>query len=146
MGHKLSNKGVEPDPEKVRAVLNMPAPEDKTGLQRFFGFLNYLGKFIPNQSSLTAPLRELLGKDVEWEWSERHEKCYKKLKQVLCEAPVLAYYNPKLPLTLSVDSSSHGLGATILQDGRPLAYSSRALTQAEKNYAQIEKELQKPKK
>lgn len=59
---------------------------------------------------------------------------------MITEAPVLAYYNPKLPKTLSVDASSKGLGATILQQGRPIAYASRVLTSSKRNYAQIEKE------
>ncbi len=67
IGHVLSEKGLKPDPEKVRAIQNMPAPEDKAALQRFTGLLQYLSKFIPNLSDLSAPLRKLEG-NVDWHW------------------------------------------------------------------------------
>ncbi|KAJ8026383.1 hypothetical protein HOLleu_34209 [Holothuria leucospilota] len=94
-----------------------------------------------NLSEITGPLRELLSKSVEWHWTEVHENCFNKLKKVLCEALVLAYYDENKDLTLSVDASSKGLGATLLQEGRPIAYALKALTNAETNYSQIEKEL-----
>lgn len=65
----------------------------------------------------------------------------KTLKSTLTQAPVLRYYHHKQPLTLQADSSKDGLGASLLQDGRPVCYASRALTDTEKRYAQIEKEL-----
>lgn len=141
LGHILTTEGLKPDPEKVKAVLDMPSPTDKPGLQRFLGMVNYLSKFIPNMSEIASPLRSLLCKEILWEWSNEQEKCFRKLKEVLCTAPVLAYYDPKIPVTLSVDASSKGLGATILQKDKPVAYASKALTKAECNYAQIEKEL-----
>ena len=61
-------------------------------------------------------------------------------KKILCEAPVLAYYDLRKGLVLSVDANS-GLGATLLQEGRPVAYGSKALTKTECNYSQIEREL-----
>ncbi|KAJ8038316.1 hypothetical protein HOLleu_15704 [Holothuria leucospilota] len=67
--------------------------------------------------------------------------CFNKLTKVLCEAPLLAYYDENKELTLSVDVSSKGLGATLLQKGQPIAYATKALTNAETNYSQIEKEL-----
>lgn len=59
---------------------------------------------------------------------------------MITQALGLAYYDPKLPVMLSVDASSKGLGATILQQGGPLAYTSRALTTMQRNHAQIKKE------
>lgn len=66
MGHIISAEGVQPDSEKVQAIVNMPAPEDK-GLQRLLGMTKYLSQYIRNGAALTAPLRQLLRKDLEYE-------------------------------------------------------------------------------
>ncbi|XP_033756200.1 uncharacterized protein K02A2.6-like [Pecten maximus] len=100
----------------------------------------YLGKFVPNLSEVSAPLRELLQKTTEWYWDVEQENSFCKLKKLVTQAPVLRYYDPVKELTLTVDASSKGLGAAIIQDGQPIAYASRAMTTAQQNYAQIEKE------
>ena len=105
----------------------------------FLGFIQYLKKFMPNMADISAPLRKLTEKDVEWKWTETEENSSNKLKKLATEAPVLRFYDPTLPLTLSVDSSSTGLGCVIMQEGQPIAYASRALTNTQQNYAQIEK-------
>ena len=140
VGHLLTQDGVKPDPEKVRAVQSMNKPENKQELLTFLGFVQYLGKFMPRMSDVSAPLRKLTEKSVVWNWSKEHDVSFNALKAMASDAPVLRYFDPKLPLTLSVDASSKGIGAVILQEGQPIAYGSRALTTAQQNYAQIEKE------
>ncbi|XP_041354531.1 uncharacterized protein LOC121372300 [Gigantopelta aegis] len=105
------------------------------------GMINYLGKFIPNMSSINKPFRQLLEKDVSWEWGEAQKSCFDELKSVTTSTPVLGYYDVSKPVKLTVDASSHGLGACILQDEHPVCYASRALNKSEQNYAQIEKEM-----
>ena len=139
VGHVSSDKGVKPDAEKCRAIKQMEEPKDLSELQTFMGLVQYLGKFIPNLSEVTAPLRQLLGNDVIWHWEAEQQQSFEKLKCLITEAPVLRYYDPKKDLTLSVDASSKGLGAVLIQ-GQPIAYASRALTKCQMNYAQIEKE------
>ncbi|XDV38013.1 hypothetical protein PO909_007505 [Leuciscus waleckii] len=141
IGHILSKDGLKPDNEKVRAILEMPEPQDKSALQRFLGMLQYLEKFIPNLSEVTAPLRKLLEEETLWHWESIQQDSFNRLKVLVSTAPVLKFYDVSQPVTLSVDASSEGLGAVILQEGQPVAYGSRALTDCEKNYAQIEKEL-----
>ena len=136
----LSEKELEADPEKCRAVKEMPKPTNVTELQSFLQFIQYLAIFITNLSEVTAPLRQLLEKDISWHWNEAHEAAFNKLKDLVANAPVLRYFDVKQPLTLSVDASSKGLGAVILQEDKPIAYASRALTKTQQNYAQIEKE------
>ena len=65
-GHVFTKNGLQTDPEKVRAVVDMPRPTDKAGVQRLLGMVNYVSKFIPNMSDLRSPLRQLLHQDVEW--------------------------------------------------------------------------------
>lgn len=140
VGHVLTDKGLQPDPEKVRAVQNMTRPTNKQEVQTFMGFITYLGKFLPNLSEVSAPLRSLTEKDVSFHWDSEQEASFQKLKNLVTDSPVLRYYDPKKPLTLTVDASSKGLGAAIVQEGQPIAYASRALTKSQQNYAQIEKE------
>ena len=141
LGHKFTSTGILPDDNKIRAIMDFPTPSDKKGVQRFLGMVQYLHKFIPNLTDLEEPLRELCKEKNMFQWSELQEKTFQILKKKLCESPVLAYYNPNKKLLLSVDSSSHGLGACLMQDGNPIAYASKALTDCQKRYAQIEKEL-----
>ena len=103
--------------------------------------VNYFPLFIPNQSEITAPLRNLLKKDAIWIWSYEHTQAVERLKQFLSSQPILKFYGPTKPVKLQVDASKSGLGACVLQEGHPIAYASRSLTQAEEHYAQIEKEL-----
>ena len=140
IGHVLTANGVRASDDKVKAILEMQDPQSKEDLMRFLGMVTYVRKFIPNLSAISAPLRELLKKNVPWHWDPHHEASLKALKKALSTAPVLRYYSTTDPIVISCDSSSQGLGAVLLQNGQPIAYASKALTHAEKNYAQIEKE------
>ena len=141
IGHIFSKIGVKPDPMKVQAITEMQAPQDKKELLRFMGMVNYLGKFIPNLSNVTQPLRELLQKETAWHWIDTHERAFNEIKKRITHEKILKYYEVTKPVTISGDSSSYGLGACLMQDGRPISYASRSLSKSEKNYAQIEKEL-----
>uniref|UniRef100_A0A131YJ66 RNA-directed DNA polymerase n=1 Tax=Rhipicephalus appendiculatus TaxID=34631 RepID=A0A131YJ66_RHIAP len=141
LGHQLSSEGLAPDPEKVKSIEAMAVPTDKSQLQRFLGMVTYLTKFIPNFSATTSPLRELLKTDVAWHWTNRHTETFNLIKQKLSTAPVLCYYDQRKPITISTDASSYGMGSVLLQEGRPIAYASAALTAPQQRYAQIEKEL-----
>ena len=137
----MKPQAIKVDQEKVIDLLNMPAPTDKKGIQRLLGSLNFFSRYIKNMSTITHPLRELLGKNVPFIWTGTHDKALGEIKDTLAHAPVLGYYDVNKPVILEADASSHGLGAVILQEGRPIAYGSRSLTATQMNYAQIEKEL-----
>ncbi|RXN39425.1 dynein heavy chain axonemal [Labeo rohita] len=141
VGHLLTDQGIKPDPTKTDAVSSMPTPADKHDVQRFLGMTNYLSKFIPGYSKITAPLRQLLLQDVEWSWQEHHMAAFTRLKELLTSPPILQYFDVHQPVVVSADASQHALGAVCLQDNKPVAFASRALTETESRYAQIEKEL-----
>jgi len=73
IGHLLRSQGLKPDPEKVKAIIEMPKPQDITEVRRFIGFVNYLSKFMPSLSEVCEPLRHLSMKDSVWHWTE-HQK------------------------------------------------------------------------
>ena len=141
MGHVVSRDGLKVDPEKVRAMREMPEPKSKEDILRFLGFVQYIAKFIPGLSEVDGPLRELTRKDIDFIWEEPQQRSFDRLKELCCCAPVLAFYDVDKPVTIQCDASSYAVGGVLLQEGRTVAYTSRALTDTEKNgYLQIEKE------
>ena len=142
-GHKLTADGLKPDPAKIDAVKNMPTPKSKQELETILGMINYLAKFAPNLSDLTAPLHDLTKEKSVFLWDSIHDKAFEKVKEVITASPgpVLQYFDPTKEVTLQCDSSSRGVGATLMQEGKPVAYASRSLTVTQQNYAQIEKEM-----
>ena len=98
-------------------------------------------KFLPGLSDMAHPLRQLTRKDAKWVWTETQEKAWSDIKTAISRAPVLRFYSLQDEVTLQCDASDTGLGAVLLQLQQPVSFASRALTQIETRYAQIEKEL-----
>ena len=119
----------------------MPAPTNVTELQEFLGLVTYLSPFIPGLSTLTAPLRELLKKDTDFSWNHTYGIAFEQVKEAVVSDTTLRYFNPSLPVTIQVDASQVGLGAALLQNGKPVAFASKALTKTECQYANIEREM-----
>ena len=140
-GLRWTSDGVQPDQSKCDNIKNKASPESKSDLQSFLGMVQYLSPFVPNLSERTTAFRELLKKDSTWQWTESHEKRYQKLKNEIHCHLQLSYFDPSKPTTLEVDSSMNGLGAALLQDGKPVAFASKSLTDTEKRYANIEREM-----
>ena len=141
LGTIISAEGVKPDPAKIAAISNMPIPNDKSAVRRLLGMVNFLSNHIPNVSSITAPLRDLVKNDVHFQWGPEQDKALDQIKSLLSDPPILQYFDPKAKSMIQADASQRGLGAVLLQRGRPIAYASRSLNTTEQNYAQIEKEL-----
>lgn len=140
IGHEFSSTGVRPDPDKVKAIKEMAQPKCKKDIERFLGMYNYISKFIPHASDKTKPLRDFLKQNSSFQWSINEENMWNRVKEDLCKVPVLQYYNPNKEIILSVDASQYGVGAVLLQDNLPVAYASKALTEVQSRWAQIEKE------
>ena len=145
LGHIIDAAGLHKSPEKVRAIVEAPAPSDVSQLRSFLGMLNYYGRFIPDLATVLQPLNELLNKEKKWLWTSDCESAFQKAKALLVSQEVLTHYNPELPLRLACDASPYGVGAVLSHvmpggEEKPIAYASRTLSKPERNYAQIERE------
>lgn len=160
LGHVIAEGGVSPDPEKLRAVEAWATPQNVTQLRAFLGLAGYYRRFIKNFAQIAAPLNSMMwgtskrrsqpvaGKQVGWAWGAAQEAAFKKLKESLLQAPILAYADFQLPFVLYTDASQTGLGAVLaqVQEGRErvISYASRSLRPTErndKNYSSFKLEL-----
>ena len=141
MGVTLTDKGVKPDPQKQDSIQAMPALTNKEEVRRLLGVVTYLSRFSEALSTKSAPLRTLLKNDVAFTWEANEQQAFDEIKALISSAPLLKYFNPDLPVEIQTDASSSGLGACLMQGGQPVQYASRALTETEKRYSQIEKEM-----
>ena len=133
--------GVRPDPEKCAEIQAIPAPKNVTEIQQFLGIIQFMAPFISKLADQTAPLRALTKKDVPFEWNSSLQKVFENVKASICKDIALTYFDVTKPTTIQVDASKIGIGAALLQDGRPIAFASKALTETEQRYANIEREL-----
>jgi transposase InsO family protein len=145
LGFIIDKDGRRPDPQKVTAVANMPAPNNIATLRSFLGLVNYYQSFVPNMRSIRQPLDDLLKKDNEWNWSTRCQQAFDSIKGILNSDLLLTHYDPSLEVIVAADASEHGLGAVIQHrwpdsSVKAIAHASCSLKPAEQNYSQIEKE------
>ena len=145
LGHIIDKDGIRPVPEKIKAIVDMPEPNNPKELRSFLGMVNYYDRFTPGLASKCACLNDLLHKDAKWKWTKLHSQAVNAIKLSLTSTESLSHYNPHLPVSLACDASSVGVGAVIfhtLADGseKVVAYASRKLSPAEKKYAQIQRE------
>ena len=145
LGHIIDANGLHPSESKVKAIRDAPTPTNVTELKSFLGLLNYYHKFLPDLSTILAPLHQLLRKDAKWIWSQTQDKAFQHSKSLLQSSSLLVHYDEKKPLILSCDASPYGLGAVLSHQmenntEKPIAFTSRTLTTTEKKYSQLEKE------
>ena len=140
-GRIVSPQGVKADPKKVEAVVNLAAPKDKQELQSFLGTVNFMATFIPNLAQQTNAMRTLLKKGVRYIWTADMQQEFEAIKRSIARDITLTHYDPAKPVIIETDASLKGLGAVLIQDSRPVRFLSKSLTAAEKDYANIEREL-----
>jgi hypothetical protein len=145
LGYVVSGAGLEPDPQKVAAVVNWPVARNLTEVRAIIGLCSYYRKFICGFSTIAAPLHQLTRKGERFEWNASRQAAFDRLKACLTTAPVLGTPRDTGTYYLDTDASNESVGAVLSQeqDGelRVLAYASRALTDAERNYCRTRKEL-----
>ncbi|CAI7822009.1 unnamed protein product [Closterium sp. NIES-54] len=145
LGHIISAKGVEIDPKRIATIQAWHAPTNLTEMQSFWGFVNYVRRFVSDMAKLTTPLTNLLRKGFEYTWGEKEQAAFSALKQILCSPPVLHIADPHRPFELVTDASDIAMRAVVLYDFgnglQPIAYESRKLHPLERNYPIHDREM-----
>ncbi|GFU47789.1 retrovirus-related Pol polyprotein from transposon 17.6 [Trichonephila clavipes] len=144
LGHLVSSNGVRPDPNKIKAVRNFPTPKNIHDIRSFLGLCSYFRRFIKGFCYLAEPLQSLLKSGVEFHWGPEEVEAFNSLKKALTLDPVLGMYDERASTEIHTDASGYGIGAVLVQIQnnveKVIAYASRTLTKAEKNYSTTERE------
>ena len=143
LGHLVGKDGIKVDPAKTEVIKNWPIPTSVSAVRSFCGLANYFRKFLQGYSSMVAPLTNLTRIDAKFDWTAECQDAFEAVKHALSHAPVLAMPDYTEPFELEVicDASIKGIGAVLLQHGKPIAYESKKLTQTEKNWMTGDQEL-----
>ncbi|MGH9656204.1 MAG: RNase H-like domain-containing protein, partial [Bryobacteraceae bacterium] len=146
LGHVISEKGVDVQQHKVKAVQEWPALQSKKDIKSFLGLTGYYRKFIPRYSAVAKPLSDLLKEERKFDWGEEQRKAFDELKAALTSATFLAHPNPQEQYVLNTDASGFAIAAVLSQkqqDGKmhPVAYYSRKMEPAETRYEVTDQEL-----
>ncbi|UYV72847.1 hypothetical protein LAZ67_10000976 [Cordylochernes scorpioides] len=139
LGHLVSEKGIRPDPVKIEVIINFPTPKNTTDVRSFIGLCSYYRHFVRNFANKAKPLHELLKINTRIVWSKEQDESFQILKAALTTDPFLGHYKKEAETYLHTDASGHGIGAILIKihegGGKPIAYASKTLNAAEKNYS-----------
>ena len=145
LGHVISDRGIETDPEKVKCVADWPVPVNQKQLQCFMGLASYYRCFVRSFAQIAAPLHALTQKGREWEWTQVCNEAFFELKKRLLSTPILSLPNFNLGFIVDTDASGEGLGAVLSQviDGHEcvVSYASRVLSRSERKYCATRREM-----
>lgn len=141
LGHLFNKEGVRIDEDKLAVINDLRPPSSAKELQKLLGLVNYVRRFIRNLGEISSCLYSLLKKDAVFQWLSVHQKALDQVKTEINKNITLKNFDSKKDIVVKTDASQNGIGCVLLEEGRPVAYASRALTDAEKRYAVIEKEM-----
>lgn len=144
LGHLVDKHGVRPDPHKVTAVSSFPQPRSLRELRSFLGLCSYFRRFVPNFADVAQPFTQMLNKAVPYQWTKECESSFSQLKFLLTSGPILRHFDASAPTEVHSDASGIGIGAVLIQRHgaveHVIAYASRCLSKAERNYTVTEQE------
>lgn len=140
LGHIISGEGVKVDQNKIKAMTEWPQPTNITELRGFLGLTSYYRKFVKDYGTLAKPLTNLLKKG-KFEWVPAAEEAFNRLKRAMTTTPTLALPDFNVPFIIQTDASGDGIGAVLSQNGRPIAYMSRSLGVAKRNWSTYAREM-----
>lgn len=151
-GFMIGEQGIRLDPEKLRAIRDWEPPAKEGGalarthLRGFIGFVNFYKDGIDHFSDIAAPLTDLQSPLKEWKWGDREQNAFETLKKVAMTAPLRAAFRFGIPVEMHTDASNEAIAATIEHryacgHTQPIAFYSRKLNKAERNYNVHDREL-----
>ena len=148
LGHILSSDGIRIGRDRIKAIVDLPAPKNIKQLRSVLGMVNYVRKYLPDLAAITAPMVELTKKEntksVAKLWGPEHDEAFAKVKKLLTEAPVLHFPDFSKEFTIHVDASEAGAGAFLAQqngdDLNIIAYFSQRFNKSQRHYSATMKE------
>jgi hypothetical protein len=141
LGYWITREGIQPLAKKVEAILNIAPPETRKQLRRFIGMINYYRDMWIRRAHTLAPLTGMTSAAVKWEWTAVHQKAFETIKRIMARETLLTHPNFQQPFHVHADASKLQLGSVISQSGKPLAFYSRKLLDAQTRYTTTEREL-----
>ncbi|GFS52332.1 transposon Tf2-9 polyprotein [Trichonephila clavipes] len=140
LGLIISKEGIETNNKKIRAITEMKPPKNNQEVSKFLGMTGWYQKFIPRYADICEPLYQLKKKGAKFNWSGEAQDSFDQIKRTLMEAPILQLPNFSEQFNLFTDASGVGIGAVLQQNQKPIAFASRTLNKAERNYTVTERE------
>ena len=141
LGYTLSSKGIKPQNQKIMALLALAEPTNKRQLRSFFGFVNFYRQLWFHRSHIISPLTAITSDKAKWIWGAEQKHAFKEIRNTIARQVLLKYPDYKQPFDIFTDASDFQLGAVITQSDWPIAFYSRKLNAAQRNYTTMEKEL-----
>ena len=117
LGHVISSEGIVVDPKKIKSIMEWPVPKDVVDIRSFMGITRYYRRFIEGFSKIVYPITSLQKKGTQFNWSQKCQDSFNKLKELLTTAPILKVPDPDKDFTVCVDASKEGLGGVLTQEG-----------------------------
>lgn len=139
--HVFSDIGVSADPEKIKSIVGRSQPKNPAEVRSFLCMTQYVSRYIPHYATLTEPLRRHTRQNGPLSWSEEAHFSFDTLKTALSSSQVMVYFDPKKSTEILVDASPVGVAAMLSQEGKVGRYASRALTDVEQRYSQLDREM-----
>ena len=145
LGLIITETGIQMDPHKVKAITEWPTPTTKRELQQFLGFVNFYRRFVKGFAKIAKPLTKLTGNN-EWKWTEIQKTAFEELKKEITSERTLIIPQPGKPFRMETDASDFAVAAILSQEDnegiwRPVAFMSKSLNDAERNYEIYDKEM-----
>ena len=146
LGVIIRENGVRMEKEKVQGVIEWPVPKSVKDVQKFLGLANYYRRFVKDFAKIARPLHEMTRKENKWNWGERQQKTFEELKEKFTTEPVLVTPDLDKEMRVEVDASDFAMGGVLSmkcedEKWRPVAYISKSLNEAGRNYEIHDKEM-----
>ena len=141
LGVLMNQQGIKPQPEKIKAMLDIKPPKNKKFLRQFIGMVNSYKELFKKRSDILKPLTDMAGKNSTFTWDEKANKSFIAAKAMIAKATMLAFPDFSKPFDLHTDSSDYQLGSVLSQDDKPIAFFSSKINATQLNYTVIDKEL-----